>query len=290
MKSVIFLSLCAAGYVLLLGWIIWKLKDIGANPKKYNVIHGGEKYRDSFWYERGYKRYGKHYYASLYVGIPWIMLFPNLYIFLGKWVQKLLFVPEGTRMLSSNGLAIGAIACTFFSFGLIEFILFYGKFPIMVAARLYFAGQCEHQPTAWKNMFATLLVCSALCLPVMALGLNAYSYADEEKIVTHTLISPMAEEIPYESIESGTTDYSCNKNYTEFSLHYEITLEDGTELWVDDFGTEGMRYINAMLQKYQVPVEYGEIDRIIYEALKRNCNDKDMTLIDSCLTIVESNQ
>ncbi len=285
MKSVMFLGLCGIGYVGFIGWIIFKLRDISRHPKKYNVIHGWERYHESYWYERSPERYGKNYYAGLYVGIPMLFLTVLLYARLGSLLQKHWLIPRDAQPLASSGLGIGAIASIFFSVGLSQFLAFYGKSPMLVAARLSFAGRDEHQPTAWKNMFTWLLVLSLVCLPIMAMGVHSCNYADEEKIVTHSLFSVTAREIPYDTIEAGATTYVCDGGFTEFSLTYRITLEDGTQLQVD--GETGMAYIDARLREKGIPVTYGEIDGVTYGLLKQKCNDSDVSLIEDFLKIVE---
>ncbi len=286
MKSVVFLALCAVGYALLIFWLLKKLEDISANPRKYDVIHGWDRYRRSFWYDSKCKRYGKHYYASLIVFIPIFMVMFWLYPVLGMVVQKLLLIPKGARRLSSAGVYIGNIAAVFFSIGLIQFFSFYGKWPVVVAARLYASGSDDDQPKAWKKMFLWMLVLSAICLPVMAVGINAYSYADQEKIVTHHTFSLVAEEIPYQSVESAATSYTSNEKCTEFSLKYTLTLKNGKKLSVDDFGVDGVQYIDKMLRKNRIPVVYGEMDFATYEQLKKNCDDEAIKLIESCVKLV----
>ncbi len=287
MKSTVFLRLCIVGYLLLIFWIVTKLRDIAKNPQKYDLIHGWDVYRASSWYERKYQRCGNHYYASLYVGGPGLFLSPLVYIWLGNSLQKYLYLSNGAQRLSALGLAIGGIASMIYSLGLTQFFVFYGKKPMLVAARLYFQGQNRHRPTAWENMFTWLLVSSLICLPIMTMGIYSCSYADDEKIVTHSLFSVTAQEIPYESVESGTTMYSCNPTCTDFSLEYKITMEDGTELRVDKFEQKGMYYIDARLRENRIPMTYAQMNIETYETLKQKCRDSDVMLIEDFLTISE---
>ena len=287
MRNIIFLSICLIGYIAFILWCVYKLKDISRNPKKYDKVKGRDKYAKSFWYEPWYKRYGKNYHASLITGIPCIPLFMYLYSLVGKAIQRFLLTPADSLFLQSVGTTIGACGALFFAIAVWQFLLFSVNCPIFVAARLYVAHPPDNYVKAWRNVYLWLLVLGILCLPIMAVGINANSYADEEKIVTHGHFSLAKREIPYEAIEAGTTWYSSNENHTEFTFHYTITLEDGTEFAISDFDSEGTRYIDSMLREKGVPVDCEEIDTVTCELMKKVCSEEKLKEVEYYFVLVE---
>lgn len=284
MRSGIFLTLCVIGYIAFIVWNIYKLKDIARNPQKYETVKGKERYRKSFWYESGYERYGKNYHATLVLGIPCMLLLLVLYFAVGNLIQRFLLIPTDALHLTSGSLWIGASGTSFFSISLEQFIMFSVNRPIFVAARLYMATT-QNYVKAWRNTILLLLVMGIICLPIMAIGINAYSYADEEKIVTHGVFSLREKQIPYDTVISGETSYSYDEEDDTFEFEYTIVLTDGSELDISDFGPNGATYIDRMLQKYGVATAYGTVDADTYEQMKSVCDENTMKFVDQCFTV-----
>lgn len=287
MRNIIFLLICFNGYIAFILWCVYKLRDISKNPKKYEKVKGRERYSKSFWYEPWYKRYGKNYHASLIIGILCVPLLTYLYSLIAKAIQRFLLTPVDAQFLLSVGTTIGACAALFFAIAVWQFVLFSVNRPIFVAARLYVADPADNYVKAWRNVYLWLLVLGVLCLLFMAMGINANSYADEERIVTHGHFSLVEREIPYESIESGITWYSTNENHTEFTFHYTITLEDGTEFAISDFDNEGTKYIDSILREKGVPVDYEEIDPVTYELMKKVCSENHFEQVEHYFVLIE---
>lgn len=284
MRSGIFLTLCVMGYIAFIVWNVYKLKDIARNPQKYETVKGKERYRRSFWYESGYKRYGKNYHAGLILFIPAMLLLPLLFYVFGFLIQSYLLVPTKAIYLRSTGLLIGVLGAQFFAISLTEVVLFYVNSPIFVAARLYSSAGKTHEK-AWRDTILLLLVIGIICLPIMAIGINAYSYADEEKIVTHGVFSLQEKQIPYDTVISGETSYSYDKEDDTFEFEYTIVLKDGSELDISNFGLNGASYIDRMLQKYGVATAYGTVDADTYEQMKSICGENTMKFVDQCFTV-----
>ena len=284
MRSGIFLTLCVMGYIAFIVWNVYKLKDIARNPQKYETVKGKERYRRSFWYESGYKRYGKNYHAGLILFIPAMLLLPLLFYVFGFLIQSYLLVPAKAIYLSSTGLLIGVLGAQFFTISLTQVVLFYVNSPIFVAARLYSSSGKTHVK-AWRDTILLLLVIGIICLPIMAIGINAYSYADEEKIVTHGVFSLREKQIPYDTVISGETFYSYDEEEDTFEFRYTIVLVDGSELDISDFGPNGATYIDRMLQKYGVATAYGTVDADTYEQMKSVCDENTMKFVDQCFTV-----
>lgn len=284
MRSGIFLTLCVMGYIAFIVWNVYKLKDIARNPQKYETVKGKERYRRSFWYESGYKRYGKNYHAGLILFIPAMLLLPLLFYVFGFLIQSYLLVPTKAIYLRSTGLLIGVLGAQFFTISLTQVVLFYVNSPIFVAARLYSSSAKTHVK-AWRDTMLLLLVMGIICLPIMAIGINAYSYADEEKIVTHGVFSLQEQQIPYDTVISGETSYSYDEEDDTFEFEYTIVLTDGSELDISDFGPNGATYIDRMLQKYGVATAYGTVDADTYEQMKSVCDENTMKFVDQCFTV-----
>lgn len=284
MRSGIFLTLCVMGYIAFIVWNVYKLKDIARNPQKYETVKGKERYRRSFWYESGYKRYGKNYHAGLILFIPAMLLLPLLFYVFGFLIQSYLLVPTKAIYLRSTGLLIGVLGAQFFTISLTQVVLFYVNSPIFVAARLYSSSAKTHVK-AWRDTILLLLVMGIICLPIMAIGINAYSYADEEKIVTHGVFSLQEQQIPYDTVISGETSYSYDEEDDTFEFEYTIVLTDGSELDISDFGPNGATYIDRMLQKYGVATAYGTVDADTYEQMKSVCDENTMKFVDQCFTV-----
>ena len=284
MRSGIFLTLCVMGYIAFIVWNVYKLKDIARNPQKYETVKGKERYRRSFWYEFGYKRYGKNYHAVLILCIPAMLLLPFLFYVFSFLIQSYLLVPTKAIYLRSTGLLIGVLGAQFFTISLTEVVLFYVNSPIFVAARLYSSAGKTHEK-AWRDTILLLLVIGIICLPIMAIGINAYSYADEEKIVTHGVFSLQEKQIPYDTVISGETSYSYDEEDDTFEFEYTIVLTDGSELDISDFGPNGATYIDRMLQKYGVATAYGTVDADTYEQMKSVCDENTMKFVDQCFTV-----
>lgn len=284
MGSSVFGIVFAIGYIAFIAWNVYKLRDIAKNPQKYELVKGREHYRKSFWYESGYERYGKHYHAYLILGLPFAFLFPVLFWVFGDFIQKILFIPNDAIPLRTPGVLIGTIAAIFYGISLEQFVLFSINKPIFVAARLYFAGS-NNYVKAWRNVFLWLLVLGILCLPIMAIGINAYSFADEEKIVTHGVLSLREKEIPYGTVISGETTYSYDRENDTFTFRYKIATSDGSELDVCDFGMEGACYIDTMLKQHGIAMTYGMIDEDTYEQIKTACGEKTLQFVEQCFII-----
>ena len=164
------LILFAFVYVAVLYCIVYKLRDIRDNPKYYNRIEGFERYRKSFWYEKKIKRYGAAYYATLLLGIPFLIFFLQAYFYL-----SLLLHSVSDSIFPSDFFYFGGISIIFYSIPLIYSILMHVNRPIFVAARLYWIPNEEwfekgKYHLAWRNVYRWLLVCSILCLPFLLLG------------------------------------------------------------------------------------------------------------------------
>lgn len=284
MRSGIFLTLCVMGYIAFIVWNVYKLKDIARNPQKYETVKGKERYRRSFWYESGYKRYGKNYHAGLILFIPAMLLLPLLFYVFGFLIQSYLLVPTKAIYLRSTGLLIGVLGAQFFTISLTQVVLFYVNSPIFVAARLYSSSAKTHVK-AWRDTILLLLVMGIICLPIMAIGINAYSYADEEKIVTHGVFSLQEKQIPYDTVISAETSFSYDEKDDTFDFEYTIVLTDGSELDISDFGPNGATYIDRMLQKYGAATAYGTVDADTYEQMKSVCDENTMKFVDQCFTV-----
>lgn len=283
MRSGIFLTLCVIGYIAFIVWNVYKLKDISRNPQKYETVKGKERYKKSFWYESGYERYGKNYHATLLLVIPCMLLSLVIYFVVGNMIQRLL-TPADALHLTSAGLWVGACGALFFFISFEQFIMFSVNRPIFVAARLYMASS-QNYVKSWRNTILLLLVMGIICLPIMAIGIKAYSYADEEKIVTHGVFSLQENQIPYDTVISGETSYSYDKEDDTFEFEYTIVLKDGSELDISNFGLNGASYIDRMLQKYGVATAYGTVDADTYEQMKSICDENTMKFVDQCFTV-----
>lgn len=285
MKSILFLSLCLIVYVCIIVSLIFKAKDIIKNTKKYDVIPGYEKYRNSFWYERKYNRYGKHYYASLIIGIVSLISCVPIYLLLGTLIQKHLLLPTNAFFLQSYQLYIGGIACIFFQIIFEFWFSFHSKAPICIANSLY-AFNSDKRSDSWAKLTLSMLIVCVLCLPIMAISINAYSYADDEKIVTHNFLSIEEEKIPYDTIVSAETTYSSNNKYTEFDFAYHILLQDGRRINIMEFGNKAVLYLHSIIKQKNIPIIYGEIDAITYQLIKQTCKESTIQIVDKCFVIV----
>ena len=290
MKSGIFLTLSLIGYIAFIVCNVYKLKDIARNPQQYETVKGKERYRKSFWYESGYKRYGKNYHAGLILFIPFMLLLPLLYLIFGFLVQRYLLIPAEATYLCSTGLFIGVLGAQFFTISLSQIVLFYVNAPIFVAARLYCAGctvksDSDDYLKAWKKSILVLLVIGIICLPILAIGINAYSYADEDKIVTHGVFSLQEKQIPYDMVISRETSYSYDEEDDTFEFQYIIVLSDGKEMDLYDFGPRGVCYIDTMLNRHNVIISHGRVDKDTYEQMKSVCDEMSLKFVDQCLIV-----
>ena len=186
--------------------------------------------------------------------------------------------------MPSIGIGIGCIAAIFCSISFEQFIMFTVNLPIFVAARLYWGG-CNPYVKAWRNTILLLLIMGIICLPFMAIGINAYSYADEEKIVTHGVFSLREKQIPYDTVISGETSYSYDEEENSFVFQYTIVLKDGSDLDIYDFGPKGASYIDDMLQRHSVATAYGTVDADTYEQMRSVCDENTMKFVDQCFTV-----
>ena len=292
MRSTIFwvsFSLC---YIAFISWNIHKLRDIRHNPANYKMVKGAELYQKSSWFEVPNKQHRKHYWASLIVCIPLFLAFSVISFCVPSMVQKILFISSDFVLLQSPGVLISTIGALFLSMALEPFILFsINRPPIFVAARLYLAGctfksDSDDYLKAWKKTFLLLLVMGMICLPMMAIGINAYSYADEEKIVTHGVFSLQEREILYASVVSGETCYTYDEKEDAFSFEYHIILADGSEMELVDFGVNGAIYIDSHLRQYGIQIHYGVMDAETYQHVKKICDLKTIQFVEQCFSII----
>lgn len=277
--------LCLIAYSAIIVILILKARDIAINPKKYSEIPGYQKYQNSFWYERKNNRHGKHYYASLIIGITSLIFCVSTYFLVGALIQKHFFLPPNAFFLPSYQLYLGGIACMFFQIIFEYWICFHSRASICIADTLY-AFHSENRSDSWTKLTYSMLIACALCLPIMAISINAYSYADNEKIVTHNFLSIQETEIPYHSIVSAETSYTSNAKCTEFDFSYHILLQNGTRINITEFGTKGTLYLHSMIQQQKIPILYGKIDGITYERIQKYCNESEVALVKKCFSIV----
>lgn len=290
MRSTLFWFIFFVCYSAFICWNIYKLRDIKYNPQKYKKVKGAERYQKSSWFEVPSKQYGKHYLASLIVGIPIFLAFCVVSFCVPSMVQKNLLIPADFVPLQSPGALISTIGALFLSIAMEQLVLFSINKPIFVAARLYWAGctfksNSDDYVKAWKKAFLLLLVIGIICLPIMAIGINAYSYADEEKIVTHGVFSLLEKQIPYDTVISAETSFSYDEEDDTFDFEYTIVLMDGSELNISNFGLNGASYIDRMLQKYGVATAYGTVDADTYEQMKSVCDENTMKFVAQCFTV-----
>lgn len=291
MRSTIFGVLFSLCYIAFISWNIHKLRDIRHNPQNYKKVKGAELYQKSSWFEVPNKQHGKHYWASLIVGIPLFLAFSVISFCVPSMVQKILFISSNSMPLQSPGVLISTIGSIFLSIALEQFVLFsINRPPIFVAARLYWAGctmksDADDYLKAWKKTILLLLVMGIICLPIMAIGINAYSYADEEKIVTHGVFSLQEREILYTSVVSGETCYTYDEKEDAFSFEYHITLADGSEMELVDFGVNGARYIDSHLRQYGILIHYGVMDAEIYAHVKKVCGNQTLQFVEQCFSV-----
>ncbi len=288
MRHTIFLTVCAVFYI---GWIalhLRRLVDISNNPKKYDTIRGWDRYRESYWYEFGYQRYGKSYYASFYTGVAGWLLFGGAYWFLGLLIQKYLLIPQGTQLLGRTGLATGLLSAIFCGIGVSSYASFLIDWPIFVAARRYQFYYDKHFSLAWKKAVWLVLALSGLSLPVMFLGINASCYATEEAMVLRSTFSFEEQIIPYEDVVSAETGYSHDDRYREFDLRYTLTLEDGTQRNIMEFGSDGALYIDEQLRRQGIRVDYAELTPELYQAMRMNVERTTVPLLDVFFVVPEA--
>ena len=291
MRSTIFWVLFSLCYIAFISWNVCKLRDIRNNPQKYKNVKGAEAYQKSSWFEIPSKQHGKHYWASLILGIPLFLAFPGVYQCVANFVQRNLLIPSDLLPLQSPGVMIGIIGAMFLGIAVEQFILFSVNKPVFVAARLYFAGctiksDADDYLKAWKKTILLLLVMGIICLPIMAIGINAYSYADEEKIVTHGVFSLQEREILYTSVVSGETCYTYDEKEDAFSFEYHIILADGSEMELVDFGVNGAIYIDSHLRQYGIQIHYGVMDAETYQHVKKICDLKTIQFVEQCFSII----
>ena len=284
LRSFIFWIVFLLGYAAFIGWNVYKLRDIARNPEKYEAVKGRDRYKKSFWYESGYKRYGKNSHATLLLGISCMFMLLGLYVVIGNLIQRFWLIPATALRLSSGSLWVGANGTLFFSIAIEQFIFFSMNSPVFVAARLY-CSSGKPYVKAWRNTILLLLIMGIICLPVMAIGINAYSYADEEKIVTHGIFALREKEIPYTSVVSGETAIVYVEDEDAYSFQYRIILADGTELDIIDYGIKGAAYIDSRLQHFGVAVQYGNMDVDTYEHIKETCDSATVEFMEQCFTI-----
>lgn len=289
-RSTLFWILFFLCYIAFISWNIYKLRDIRNNPQKYKKVKGAEEYQKSLWFEIPSKSHGKHYWASLIVTHPIFLIFCVISFCVPSIVQKILFISADFVLLQSPGVMIGTIGAIFLSIALLQFVLFSINKPIFVAARLYWAGctvksDSDDYLKAWKKTILVLLVMGIICLPILAIGINAYSYADEEKIVTHGVFSLQEKQIPYDMVISRETSYSYDEEDDTFEFQYIIVLSDGKEMDLYDFGPRGVCYIDTMLNRHNVIISHGRVDKDTYEQMKSVCDEMSLKFVDQCLIV-----
>ena len=123
-------------YIGTLVAVLYRLGDIQRNPQKYKDVTGMERYKKSFWYEKKHKRYGLGYYASLIIGLPFLLLFlQGYYYFCG--LLRIIFPALAGMGQNSDLFYIGGIGCVFYHIALGQYLLFKIHRPMFVAARIY---------------------------------------------------------------------------------------------------------------------------------------------------------
>ena len=285
MKLILFLTLCLLGYIAGIVFLIRKLRDIASHPKKYDEIPGYESYRRSFWYEREYRRYGKHYYASLIWGVSFLILGFLGYLPLISLIQKICFLPPGAYYLASPLRLDGCVPWLFFLIGLDYWICYHSTAPICIANTLY-AFNSPRRSTDWKKLTAMMLVFWILCFPIIALSASCCSYADSDRIVTQDSLLPVERHIPYASIVSIETGFTTNSSMTEFSFTYEILLTDGTKLDLMEFGAADTLYLHGTLMEHQIPITRGTVDALTSAAIWQRCGRNTVAYVRECYTFL----
>ncbi len=288
MEHTLFLAFCALGYLVWMALLVRRLLDISRNPGKYDTIRGWERYRNSRWYEFGYVRYGKSYYASLCTGIPGELLFCGAYWLLGDWIQRYLLIPRGVQPLGCTGLMVGMLGAIFCAMGVTCYTSFVIDRPIFVATRRNSFNYGKHFSVAWKKAVWCVLVLSGLGLPVMVLGINASCYATEAAMVLRSPLSLEEQVIPYEAVVSAETGYSHDDRYRDFTLRYTLTFEDGTRQNLLEFGNDGTRYIHEQLRRHGIPTDHAELTPELYEVMKQNCKNSDLELLEMLFVVKEA--
>ena len=140
----------------------------------------------------------------------------------------------------------------------------------------------------WKVNVCILTITSIFCLPIMAMGINSYTYLKFDGIVQNKFFSITEEELLFSDVEKGKTSFSIDEKENEFIFSYEIVSSDGRK--IDLFAccdASELMLIHDKMQMLDVSIEKGVIEQSIYEQMKKEVEDIDIVEILPQVFIVE---
>ena len=287
MRNVIFLIVCAIAYAFFIYRCLVALRRLKAEPEKYKLKYlkmEGRAYRHSFWHESSYRRYGKGYKAACILTISSVISFTVLICGTAVGIQRFCLTPSGCLFLRSDGIYALILPSLFFSIAFSQFLIYTLEAPIFTAARRY-DGYGKTYPQARKHMLLLLLIMGAVCLPPIALGANANCYADNEKLVSHKIISPVENELYFSSLSSVESRWSCDAEEDKFRFDYLLISSDGTEIDMTDHGIKNCLRFDEHITRLGIEVRPGIIDPASYSRMLEICAPETLEFIERCFIV-----
>lgn len=258
-------------YLIVLLYLILKLRDILSNPEKYNEIKGWDKYRKSFWYEpmSNYhnKWFAKNWLAPIVIGIPvWGIIIACFY-FAAKAIQLYLLIPSSAILtFNTDTMAIGITGIIFIAVCFEFWISFNSKLPIMIAATMS-AFNSDERSTDWKKLIVTFMIIFAVAFPFYVLSVDDYGYITNEKISYNEYLKFSETDFYFDEITQAETSFHADNNEQEFFFSYEISNSKGDRFDVLEAGRETTAYVHKVLKDRNIPVIKAHIDSDTYQKI-----------------------
>ena len=232
------LLVMAAGHLLIIAFLIFKLAHIIRYPGRYNAIKGYEGYEKSSWYWDTKK--------------PWSNLDPPQYsirccmglcFFLCIWF--VLIYPSDLGLFSPRGADSFFLPFTFLSkcLGVVfAFVVSYiqpifSAKPIKICFTIYHLFPRKPRHVVWKRSVLILLISCIIYFPIHTIGFFSYGYVEDDKLIISPAFSFNEQVYEYDSISE--TEVLLNGDGTIDK--YFIYNEHGDCFDIYSFGTDKIR-------------------------------------------------
>lgn len=217
------------------------LRDITRHPSKYNYIKGYEEYKNSPWYWKPGKDYGKKDppdncgLCNLWLGVAlfvWFVLLPYVSFFDGAFIED--EIECFTSLLGIVYLVFSLV----FVFIVTHFSALFSKRPMCICFSLFHIFHKKQRYIAWKNTLMILLVSCVIYFPIRTVGIFNYGYVCAEKIVYSPAFS-LEENVFY--YDDATVSIIHTEDGREIK-HYYIYNSAGDRLDIESLGISSSTY------------------------------------------------
>lgn len=239
----------SALWLSLIAYLLWRLRDIKKNPKKYDAIPGYEKFLHSPWYWDPKKEFSRldPPPGSRFAGAECFLLTLALFGALPYLLEDICPIKGFFFTFSAPAFFLFMITAALMAAVMSFFAPLHIKTPRYICFNLHYVFKGKPRSFAWKRLTGLALCAALVSFPLYMLSINSFLVADEEKMTYSRFFPPHQCVMRYEDITDAKLSYA--KNGEPESCVF--VSEDGSTfpIYVDDHPEEIERILSMIDKK-----------------------------------------